>query len=60
MFNNIFPARLGELARIYHFNLVKKIDKSYLFGTILVERITDVFALFVFILLGIFLYQAIY
>ena len=54
MFNNIFPARLGELARIYHFNLVKKIDKSYLFGTILVERITDVFALFVFIGLGIF------
>ena len=54
MFNNIFPARLGELARIYHFNLVKKIDKSYLFGTILVERITDVFALFIFILLGIF------
>ena len=24
MFNNLLPARLGELARIYHFNLVKK------------------------------------
>ena len=54
MFNNLLPARLGELARIYHFNLVKKIDKSYLFGTILAERITDVIALFVFIGVGIF------
>ena len=48
MFNNLLPARLGELARIYHFNIVKKIDKSYLFGTILAERITDVIALFIF------------
>lgn len=54
MFNNLIPARLGELARLYHFNLVKKVDKSYLFGTILVERITDVVALFVFIAFGIF------
>ena len=54
MFNNLIPARLGELARIYHFNLVKKIDKSYLFGTILAERITDVIALFIFIGIGIF------
>ena len=54
MFNNLLPARLGELARIYHFNLVKKIDKSYLFGTILAERITDVIALFIFIGAGIF------
>ena len=54
MFNNLLPARLGELARIYHFNIVKKIDKSYLFGTILAERITDVIALFVFIGVGIF------
>ena len=53
MFNNLLPARLGELARIYHFNLVKKIDKSYLFGTILAERITDVIALFIFIGVGI-------
>ena len=54
MFNNLLPARLGELARIYHFNLIKKIDKSYLFGTILAERITDVIALFIFIGVGIF------
>ena len=54
MFNNLLPARLGELARIYHFNIVKKIDKSYLFGTILAERITDVIALFIFIGVGIF------
>ena len=54
MFNNLLPARLGELARIYHFNLVKRIDKSYLLGTILAERITDVIALFIFIGAGIF------
>ena len=54
MFNNLLPARLGELARIYHFNLVKRIDRSYLLGTILAERITDVIALFIFIGAGIF------
>ncbi|MBM01883.1 MAG: hypothetical protein CL762_04105 [Chloroflexi bacterium] len=52
MFNNLLPARLGEFARIYHLNLVKKINKSFTLGTILTERITDVIALILFLIVG--------
>lgn len=52
MFNNLLPARLGEFARIYHLNLVKKINKSFTLGTVLAERVTDVIALILFLILG--------
>ncbi len=50
MFNNLLPARLGEIARIFHFNLKNNLKKSYLLGTILMERISDVIALIIFLL----------
>ncbi len=53
MFNNLLPARLGEFARIYHLNLLKKINKSFVLGSILAERVTDVIALMLFLLLGL-------
>ncbi len=53
MFNNLLPARLGEFARIYHLNLLKKINKSFALGSILAERVTDVVALMLFLLLGL-------
>ncbi len=52
MFNNLLPARLGEFARIYHLNLLKKINKSFTLGSILAERVTDVIALMIFLLIG--------
>ena len=53
MFNNLLPARLGEIARIFHFNLRNNLKKSYLLGTILTERISDVIALIIFFIFGI-------
>ena len=53
MFNNLLPARLGEFARIYHLNLLKKINKSFTLGSILAERVTDVVALMLFLLFGL-------
>ena len=53
MFNNLLPARLGELARIYHLSLLKKIDKSFVLGSILAERVTDVIVLMLFLLIGL-------
>lgn len=55
MFNNLLPARLGEIARIFHFNLRNNLKKSYLLGTILTERISDVIALIIFFIFGILL-----
>ena len=55
MFNNLLPARLGEIARIFHFNLKNNLKKSYLLGTILMERISDVIALIIFFIIGIIL-----
>jgi len=52
MFNNILPARLGEIARIYHLNLIKNVNKSFALGTVLSERITDVLALMIFLIIG--------
>mgnify|MGYP001259794689 FL=1 len=53
MFNNLLPARLGELARIYHLSLLKKINKSFVLGSILAERVTDVIVLMLFLLIGL-------
>ena len=53
MFNNLLPARLGELARIYHLSLLKKINKSFVLGSILAERVTDVIVLMLFLLVGL-------
>tara|TARA_B110000438_G_C15727957_1_gene612906 strand:- start:16 stop:1047 length:1032 start_codon:yes stop_codon:yes gene_type:complete len=55
MFNNLLPARLGEIARIFHFNLRNNLKKSYLLGTILTERISDVIALIILLIFGIIL-----
>ena len=54
--NNVLPLRLGEILRAYmvgkHFN----IPKSYAFGTIVLERILDSFALFFISILLLIIY----
>ena len=39
--NNILPLRLGELFRVYIINKDLQISKSYVFGTIVLERLLD-------------------
>lgn len=56
MVNNVLPARLGEFFRAYSIAKMENISKSSAFGTVVVERVLDVFfVLFLFLLL-IFLF----
>ena len=55
MFNNLLPARLGEIARVFHLNLVKKSNKFFILGTIFTERISDVVALIIFLACSVFI-----
>jgi len=50
--NCIFPARLGEIVRAHSLGQSEKISKSSTFGTIVIERIFDGFALFLIFLIG--------
>ena len=49
--NNILPLRLGELLRSYFIGEEYKLSKSYVFGTIIMERLMDLVALAAFAIL---------
>jgi uncharacterized protein (TIRG00374 family) len=54
MINNLLPAKVGELARAEYLKRKKSISRSFLFGTIFIERMWDlsmVMILFAFSLL---------
>lgn len=46
--NNILPLRLGEIVRAVIVSDRYKLSKTYVFGTIVIERILDIFAALVF------------
>lgn len=50
--NCIFPARLGEIVRAHSLGQAEETSKSSAFGTIVIERIFDGFALFLIFLTG--------
>jgi len=52
--NCILPARLGEFIRANYLGHAENISRSSAFGTIVVERIFDVFTLFLILLIGLF------
>ena len=49
--NNVLPLRLGELLRSYIVGKENSLSKSYIFGTVILERLMDTLALTLFILL---------
>lgn len=49
MFNNLFPARLGEFVRVYILGKDKKLSKTLVFSTIFTERLYDVLSLMLFL-----------
>lgn len=51
--NCIFPARLGEVIRANSLGQVEGISKSSTFGTIIIERLFDGFALLFILLIGL-------
>jgi hypothetical protein len=51
MVNNLFPAKMGELARAYVIGEKEKLPKSLCLSTILVEHLLDILVLLVFLLI---------
>lgn len=51
--NCIFPARLGEIIRADSLGQIEKISKSSAFGTIVIERLFDGFALLLILIIGL-------
>jgi len=51
MVNNLFPAKIGELARAYMIGEKEKLPKSLCLSTILVEHLLDILVLLVFLLI---------
>ena len=51
--NNLLPARIGELVRIYFAGKQLRLPQSFVFGTILVERLLDLFAILVLLIVGL-------
>ena len=49
--NNVLPLRLGELLRTYIVGKENNFAKSFVFGTIVIERLMDMLALFLFALI---------
>ena len=54
--NNVLPLRLGELLRAYILGKRYSLSKSYVFGTIVLERILDTLALILLSIILLFIY----
>ena len=52
MANNLIPVRIGEFLRSYYLSIRENISSSFAFGTIIIERLMDVFALIIFFSIG--------
>ena len=54
--NNVLPLRLGELLRTYIVGKENNLSKSFVFGTVVLERLMDMLALTFFGIILLFLY----
>ena len=54
--NNVLPLRLGEILRAYIVGKENNLPKSFVFGTVVLERLMDMFALIFFGIILLFLY----
>ena len=54
--NNVLPLRLGELLRTYIVGKENNLSKSFVFGTVVLERLMDMLALIFFAIILFFLY----
>jgi glycosyltransferase 2 family protein len=52
MTNNVLPLRAGEFIRAYHLGAKGELPKSTVFASILVERIIDVWTVFILLCVG--------
>jgi len=54
--NNVLPLRLGEILRAYIIGKENNLSKSFVFGTVVLERLMDMLALTFFGIILLFLY----
>ena len=54
--NNVLPLRLGEILRAYIVGKENNLPKSFVFGTVVLERLMDMFALIFFGIILLILY----
>ena len=54
--NNVLPLRLGEILRTYIIGKENNLSKSFVFGTVVLERLMDMLALTFFAIILLFLY----
>ena len=52
-FNNIFPLRAGDMARVFGFRKVIPCSPATVLGTLFIERLLDFFALLLFFFIGL-------
>ncbi len=52
--NSILPAKIGEFVRIIYLSRIYNSSKSFLLGTIIVERIFDLMIVFLFLFISVF------
>ena len=55
--NILLPARAGDIFRAFFIGQKYKVSKIKIFGTVMLERIFDVFVIFCFLLVGVFIYH---
>jgi len=55
--NIVLPARAGDIFRAFFVGQKYNVDKIKVFGTIMFERIMDVFTIFCFLMIGVFVYN---
>ncbi len=55
--NILLPARAGDIFRAFFIGQKYKVSKIKIFGTVMLERIFDVFIIFCFLLVGVFIYH---
>ncbi|MCD7779557.1 MAG: flippase-like domain-containing protein, partial [Candidatus Gastranaerophilales bacterium] len=55
--NVVLPARAGDIFRAFYIGQKYNADKIKIFGSVMFERILDVFIIFCFLLTGVFVYK---
>ncbi|HWP93822.1 MAG TPA: lysylphosphatidylglycerol synthase transmembrane domain-containing protein [Thermodesulfobacteriota bacterium] len=54
--NNVLPGRVGEFIRAYILGRRENVGKTSVLGTIVVERLFDIFTLLIFLMLTVFVF----
>src|SRR5882724_8874921 len=54
--NNVLPGRIGEFVRAYVLGNKENLEKTFILGTIVIERLSDIFTLLLLLVLSTFMF----